>query len=122
GEGHLGRVLLTLAAVAVLVLLLVLPLALVLAQALAGGLDAYGHALVTRDALSSIRLTLIVAVISVPLNTLFGVIAAWCIAKFEFPGRNLLTTFIDLPFSVSPVIAGLVFVLVFGAQGWLGPL
>ena len=122
GEGRFGRVLLTLAAVAVLVLLLVLPLALVLAQALAGGLDAYGHALVTRDALSSIRLTLIVAAISVPLNTLFGVIAAWCIAKFEFPGRNLLTTFIDLPFSVSPVISGLVFVLVFGAQGWLGPI
>ena len=122
GEGRFGRVPLTLAAVAVLVLLLVLPLALVLAQALAGGLGAYGHALVTRDALSSIRLTLIVAAISVPLNTLFGVIAAWCIAKFEFPGRNLLTTFIDLPFSVSPVISGLVFVLVFGAQGWLGPI
>lgn len=122
GEGRLGRVLLTLAAVAVLVLLLVLPLALVLAQAFAGGLGAYGGALVTRDTLSSIRLTLIVAAVSVPLNTLFGIIAAWCIAKFEFPGRNLLTTFIDLPFSVSPVISGLVFVLVFGAQGWLGPI
>lgn len=79
------------------------------------------EALVEPDALSAIRLTLLVAAISVPLNIVFGVVAAWAIAKFDFPGKSLLTTFIDLPFSVSPVVAGLIYVLMFGAQGWFGP-
>jgi sulfate/thiosulfate transport system permease protein len=81
----------------------------------------YLAALVEPDALSAITLTLLVAAIAVPLNLVFGVAAAWAITKFDFPGKQLLTTLIDLPFSVSPVIAGLVFVLVFGAQGWFGP-
>jgi sulfate transport system permease protein len=81
----------------------------------------YWRAIIDPDALSAIRLTLLTAVIAVPLNLVFGVSAAWAIAKFEFPGKNVLTTLIDLPFSVSPVIAGLVFVLLFGAQGWFGP-
>jgi sulfate transport system permease protein len=122
GESKVGHLLLILAAVAILVLLLVIPLALILAEAFADGVWAYAKALDTRDTLAAIRLTLIVAAIAVPLNTLFGIIAAWCSAKFEFPGKSVLTTLIDLPFSVSPVISGLVFVLVFGAQGWLGPV
>ena len=73
------------------------------------------------DALAAIRLTLLTAAVAVPLNLVFGVAAAWCIAKFEFRGKSFLTTLIDLPFSVSPVVAGLIYVLVFGAQGWLGP-
>jgi sulfate transport system permease protein len=99
---------------------LVLPLVVVFAEALRKGWETYLAALVEPDALSAIKLTLIAAVIAVPLNVVFGVAAAWAIAKFEFRGKALLTTFIDLPFSVSPVIAGLAFMLVFGAQGWLG--
>jgi sulfate transport system permease protein len=100
---------------------LLLPLFTVFVEALRKGLEAYWAALAEPDALSSIRLTLIAALIAVPLNLVFGVAAAWCIAKFEFRGKQLLTTLIDLPFSVSPVIAGLIYVLVFGAQGWFGP-
>jgi sulfate transport system permease protein len=102
------------------VLVLVLPLAVVVAEALAEGVGPYLAALAKPEALDAIRLTLIVAAIAVPLNTAFGLAAAWCIAKFEFPGKSLLTTLIDLPFSVSPVIAGLVFMLMFGLQGWFG--
>lgn len=102
-------------------LFLVLPLTTVLTEAFAKGWDAYFSALAHPDALASIRLTLWVALITVPLTTLFGISAAWAIARFEFRGKNLLITLIDLPFSVSPVIAGLIYVLVFGAQGWLGP-
>ena len=102
-------------------LFLVLPLVSVFAQGLAKGFAAYGAARVEPDALSAIKLTLLVAAIAVPLNIVFGVVAAWAIAKFDFPGKSLLITFIDLPFSVSPVVAGLIYVLLFGMQGWLGP-
>ena len=102
-------------------LFLVLPLAAVFTEALRKGLGAYLTALQDEDAWSAIRLTLITAAIAVPLNLVFGVAAAWAIAKFEFRGKALLTTLIDLPFSVSPVVAGLIYVLMFGAQGWFGP-
>jgi sulfate transport system permease protein len=104
-----------------LLLFLLLPLAAVFAEALRKGLGAYLQALREPDAWAAIRLTLITAVIAVPLNLVFGVAAAWCIAKYEFRGKAFLTTLVDLPFSVSPVVAGLMYVLVFGAQGWLGP-
>jgi sulfate transport system permease protein len=100
---------------------LLLPLVIIFVQALWQGIGTYGRALVDEDTRAAIRLTLLTAAIAVPLNTLFGVAAAWTVAKFEFPGKNLLTTLIDLPFSVSPVIAGMVFVLLFGSQGWFGP-
>ncbi len=102
-------------------LFLVLPLTSVFVEALRKGLAAYFDALATPDALAAIRLTLLVAAIAVPCNLVFGVVAAWAIAKFEFPGKSILITFIDLPFSVSPVVAGLIYVLLFGAHGWLGP-
>jgi sulfate/thiosulfate transport system permease protein len=108
-------------ALAFLLLFLVLPLAAVFTEALRKGLDAYLEALREPDAWSAIRLTLITAVIAVPLNLVFGVAAAWCIAKYEFRGKAFLTTLVDLPFSVSPVVAGLIYVLIFGAQGWFGP-
>lgn len=100
---------------------LVLPLASVFAEALAKGWATYGRELVTPDALAAIRLTLLTAAIAVPLNLVFGIAAAWAIAKFSFPGKNLLITLIDLPFAVSPVISGMIYVLLFGTQGWLGP-
>lgn len=102
-------------------LFLFVPLAAVFYEALKKGWDVYAVAIVEPDAQAAVRLTLLVAAIAVPLNLVFGVAAAWAIAKFDFRGKNLLLTLIDLPFSVSPVIAGLIFVLVFGAQGWLGP-
>lgn len=97
-----------------------LPLVAVFVEALRKGLEVYWKALVEPDALAAVKLTLIAAAISVPLNLVFGVAAAWTIAKFEFPGKQLLTTLIDLPFSISPVIVGLIYVLVFGANGWFG--
>ena len=100
--------------------LVVLPLAVVIVEALRQGWQAYVAAVVEPDTLSAIRLTLLVAAISVPLNAVFGVAAAWAVTRFVFPGKRLLLTFIDLPFSVSPVVAGLVFVLLFGAHGWFG--
>ncbi|MES2423567.1 MAG: sulfate ABC transporter permease subunit CysW [Pseudomonadota bacterium] len=103
------------------VLFLILPLAAVFAEALRKGFGAYLEALREPDAWSAIQLTLIAAAIAVPLNLVFGVSAAWAIAKYEFRGKSFLTTLVDLPFSVSPVVAGLVYVLVFGAQGWFGP-
>ncbi len=103
------------------VLFLVLPLAAVFVEALRKGWEAYIAALVEPEALAAVRLTLLAAAIAVPLNLVFGVAAAWCIAKFDFPGKHVLITFIDLPFSVSPVVAGFVYVLIFGAQGWIGP-
>ena len=103
-------------------LFLVLPLVVVFAEAFAKGFETWRAALLDPDALSAIQLTLIAAGIAVPLNLVFGVCAAWAIAKYEFRGKALLTTLIDLPFSVSPVIAGLIYVLVFGAQGWFGPM
>ncbi len=102
-------------------LFLVLPLAAVFTEALRKGLDAYLESLKEPDAWSAIRLTLITAAIAVPLNLVFGVAAAWAVAKFDFKGKSLLITLIDLPFSVSPVVAGLIYVLMFGAQGWFGP-
>ena len=108
-------------AFAFLAIFLVLPLILVFAKALQNGFGAFGEALAEPDTLSAIRLTLLVAAISVPLNLVFGVAAAWAIAKFEFKGKAFLITLIDLPFSVSPVISGLVYVLLFGAGSVLGP-
>ena len=100
---------------------LILPLAAVFTEALRKGFDAFFEAFKEPDAWSAIKLTLLITVITVPLNLVFGVSAAWAIAKFEFKGKALLTTLVDLPFSVSPVVAGLIYVLVFGAQGWFGP-
>jgi sulfate/thiosulfate transport system permease protein len=104
-----------------LTVFVVLPLIVVFAQAFSKGIGAYAVALSQPEALSAIRLTLLVAAVSVGLNLVFGVTAAWAIAKFDFRGKTLLITLIDLPFSVSPVISGLVFVLLFGAQGYWGP-
>ncbi|SCK15846.1 sulfate ABC transporter permease subunit CysW [Vogesella sp. LIG4] len=100
---------------------LLLPLAVVFAEALAKGWDTYLAALLEPDALSAVKLTLLAALISVPLNLVFGVAAAWAITRFDFRGKQLLITLIDLPFSVSPVVAGLVYVLVFSSHGWVGP-
>ena len=102
-------------------LFLAVPLAAVFSEALGKGVAAYFAAFREPDALAAIRLTLLTASIAVPVNLLFGVAAAWAIAKFEFVGKNLLITLIDLPFSVSPVVSGLIYVLLFGLQGWLGP-
>src|SRR5215213_11630058 len=115
------RVLLSLLAVAFLGLFLVLPLAVVFTEALRKGTAAYLESFQEPDAQAAIRLTLTVAAIAVPLNLVFGVVAAWTVTKFEFRGKSLLITFIDLPFSVSPVVSGLVYVLLFGAQGLFGP-
>jgi sulfate/thiosulfate transport system permease protein len=112
---------LTALALGFLGLFLVLPLATVFAEAFSKGLGVYWSAISDPIALSAVRLTLGVAAISVPANAVFGVAAAWAIAKFEFRGKALLITAIDLPFAVSPVVAGLIFVLLFGAQGWFGP-
>lgn len=101
-------------------LFLFVPLAAVFAEAFSKGADTYFAALSDPDALSAIKLTLVAAGIAVPLNLIFGVAAAWAIAKFEFKGKSLLITLIDLPFAVSPVIAGLIYVLMFGLQGWFG--
>ena len=108
-------------AVLFLGLFLVLPLATVFLEAFRNGAGAYLAALHEPEALAAVRLTLLAAGIAVPLNVVFGVAAAWAIAKFEFPGKQVLMTLIDLPFSVSPVVAGLIYVLLFGAQGWFGP-
>jgi sulfate/thiosulfate transport system permease protein len=108
-------------ALAFLTLFLFVPLAAVFAEAFSKGWQAYRDAISEDDALAAIRLTLLTAAIAVPLNVVFGVAASWCIAKFTFRGKSILLTLIDLPFSVSPVISGLIYVLLFGAQGWLGP-
>jgi len=115
------RTVLILGALAFIAFFLVLPLVAVFAEALGKGFAAYGAALVDPDAVSAIKLTLLVAAISVPLNLIFGICAAWAVAKFDFRGKSVLVTLIDLPFSISPVVAGLVYVLLFGAQGWFGP-
>jgi sulfate transport system permease protein len=116
----LGRRLLILGAWLVFVLFLLLPLLVVLSEALKQGFDTFFSAIFEADAISALKLTLLAVGISVPLNLLFGVAAAWCVSKYEFRGKSLLVTLIDLPFSVSPVIAGLVYVLLFGAQGFFG--
>ena len=120
-ERPITRIVLTAVAVLFLGLFLVLPLAAVFVEALRKGWLAYLESFQDPDALAAIRLTLMVAAIAVPLNLVFGVAAAWAIAKFDFRGKSLLITLIDLPFSVSPVVSGLVYVLLFGAQGLLGP-
>ena len=120
-ERRLVKALLIAAAAAYVALLLLLPLGAVLAEAFRPGLKVWMAAISAPDARASIRLTLIVSAISVVLNTLFGISAAWAIAKFDFPGKPALIALIELPLSVSPVVSGLVFVLIFGAQGWLGP-
>jgi len=120
-RARITRAVLVGTSIAFLGLLLVAPLGAVLAQAFAKGWTTYLESFSDPDTLASIRLTLLTAAIVVPVNTVFGICAAWAIAKFEFKGKSLLITFIDLPFAVSPVIAGLVFVLLFGAQGWFGP-
>ncbi|KQQ33499.1 sulfate/thiosulfate transporter permease subunit [Duganella sp. Leaf126] len=103
-----------------LTVFLFVPLVAVFAEALRKGWEAYVAAIVEEDAISAIKLTLLTAAIAVPLNLVFGIAASWCIAKFEFRGKSFLLTLIDLPFSVSPVISGLIYVLLFGAQGWFG--
>ncbi|MEX1109488.1 MAG: sulfate ABC transporter permease subunit CysW [Dongiaceae bacterium] len=120
-ERPLARWILTGIAILFLILFLLLPLTAVFFEAFRHGVEAYFSSLVDPDALSAIRLTLLVAAIAVPLNLVFGIAAAWAIAKFEFKGKALLVTFIDLPFSVSPVISGLVYVLLFGSGSILGP-
>ena len=120
-ERRSTRFVLTLLAIGFLALFLVLPLIAVFAEALRRGFGAYFAAFADPDTQAAIGLTLLVAAIAVPLNLVFGIAAAWAIAKFEFPGKSLLVTFIDLPFSVSPVVSGLVWVLLFGANGFLGP-
>jgi len=120
-EPPLVRRLLLAVAFAFLILFLFVPLAAVFYEALRKGLGVYLAAITDPYALSAIRLTLLSVALAVPLNMLFGVAAAWAITKFEFRGKSVLITLIDLPFAVSPVIAGLIYVLLFGAQGWLGP-
>jgi len=117
----LTRWALTLVALAFVGLLLVLPLIIVFSEALSEGWQAAWTAIQDPDALAAIRLTLTAAAISVPLNAAFGIAASWAVAKFDFWGKGLLVTLIDLPFSVSPVVSGLIYVLVFGLQGWFGP-
>jgi len=119
-DGRTVRRLLIGVALTFLTIFLFVPLAFVFVEALKKGLDVYVAAIVEPDAVAAIELTLLTAAIAVPLNLVFGVAAAWAIAKFQFPGKNILVTLIDLPFSVSPVIAGLIFVLIFGLQGWFG--
>jgi len=121
GESRAVRWTLTTIALVFLAFTLALPLALVFTEALAKGLPAYWAAIREPDALSAAKLTLLVASIAVPVNLIFGVSAAWAISKFQFRGKNLLITLIDLPFAVSPVISGMIFVLLFGAHGWVGP-
>ncbi|NCP77883.1 MAG: sulfate ABC transporter permease subunit CysW [Desulfuromonadales bacterium] len=120
-EPRAVRWLLTGLALAFLALFLLVPLVAVFVQALEKGVETYWAAIIEPDAVAAIRLTLIAAGISVPLNLVFGIAAAWAITKFKFRGKAFLITLIDLPFSVSPVISGFIYVLVFGLQGWLGP-
>jgi sulfate transport system permease protein len=121
GEGIVTRVVLIAIALLFLGAFLALPLGVVFGQAFAQGIGGVLDALADPDAIAAIRLTLLVTAIAVPSNVVFGIAAAWAVAKFTFPGKSLLVTLIDLPFSVSPVVAGLVYVLLFGAQGSLGP-
>jgi sulfate transport system permease protein len=120
-EGAVARWALISVSVAFLVLFLVLPLAIVLVEAFRQGVTGWIEAIIAPDTRAAVFLTLLVAAVAVPLNVVFGVAAAWCVAKCRFPGKNVLVTFIDLPFSVSPVVSGLIFVLLFGAHGWFGP-
>ena len=120
-EDRLTQALLIGGAITFLAFFLLLPLVAVFSEALEQGLGAFIEAVKNPDALAAIKLTLVIAAISVPLNMVFGLAASWAITKFAFPGKSLLITLIDLPFSVSPVVSGLIFVLLFGAHGYLGP-
>ena len=115
------RILLILLSLTYVSIVILLPLGAVFSQAFSHGLSAWYAAVSEPDAVSAIKLTLLVAAIAVPLNIVFGISAAWAIAKYDFRGKTVLLTLIDLPFSVSPVVSGLVYVLLFGAQGWFGP-
>jgi sulfate transport system permease protein len=119
-DGRLGRYALLVVTMAFLGLFLLLPLISVFVEALRGGVGVYLDSVSQPDAIAAIKLTLLVAAIAVPVNVAFGLAAAWTVAKFDFPGKSILVTFIDLPFSVSPVVSGLIYVLLFGAQGWFG--
>ncbi len=119
-ESPYVRYLLIAAALGFIALVILLPLAAVFVQAFKRGADVYLAALVDPDALAAIRLTLVIAAIAVPLNAIFGIAAAWCITKFSFRGKQWLITMMDLPFSISPVIAGFLFILIFGSNGWFG--
>jgi sulfate transport system permease protein len=118
---ELGRYTILAVALTYLVALVALPMVVVFFEAFSHGLMTYARAILDPFALSAIRLTLLTAAIAVPLNLVFGIAASWAIAKFEFRGKNALITLIDVPFAVSPVISGLIYVLMFGAQGWFGP-
>ncbi|MEO8141601.1 MAG: sulfate ABC transporter permease subunit CysW [Sphingomicrobium sp.] len=120
-EGRLARAALIAVAVIFMLVVVVLPLGVVFVEAFKAGLGAWGQAVIEPDARAAIKLTLLVAAIAVPLNMIFGVAAAWAIAKHDFAGKSFLLSLIDLPFSVSPVVSGLIYVLLFGAQGWFGP-
>ncbi len=120
-ETPLAQWLLTLAGLVFLLVFLAMPLLAVFVEALRRGVGAYLEAMIEPDALSAIKLTLLTAAIAVPLNLVFGVAASWAITKFDFRGKTLLLTLIDLPFSVSPVISGMIYVLLFGLHGWFGP-
>jgi len=115
------KLLLGTVALGFIAILLLLPLALVFKEAFADGVTTFVNAIKEPDTLAAVKLSLIAAAIAVPLNTVFGIAAAWCIAKYDFAGKTILVTLIALPFSVSPVVAGLIYVLVFGMQGWFGP-
>ena len=121
GQGRGGRTVLITIALGFLALMLALPLVTVFAEALDHGVGAFLEAIKQPDALAAMKLTLTVAAIAVPANVVFGLAASWAITKFDFPGKSLLTSLIDLPLSVSPVVSGLIYVLLFGAQGWFGP-
>src|ERR1700752_1313463 len=120
-EPLLFRVALTVVALAFLVIFLFVPFTFIFVEALRNGWRAYVAAIESPEALSAIWLTILVAALTVPTNAIFGVAAAWAITRFDFRGKRLLTTLIDLPFAVSPVVAGLIFVQLFGRQGWFGP-
>jgi sulfate/thiosulfate transport system permease protein len=120
GESRPVRWVLITIALAFLAFTLVLPLVLVFSQAFSKGFSVYWQAITEPDALSAAKLTLLIAAVAVPVNMVFGVAAAWCITKFDFPGKNVRITLIDLPFAVSPVISGMIFVLLYGAHGWFG--
>jgi sulfate transport system permease protein len=122
GEGRAVRLALVSVAVSAAMLLLCLPLAVLIVEAFAGGVAVFVSAVTEPDAVASVRLTLLVTAIVVPANTLFGIAAAWALTRFRFRGRRWLRALVALPFSVSPVVSGLVYVLLFGAQGWFGPL
>ena len=121
-ESLAARAILVALTILLLLILLLLPLVMVFSEALMRGFGTMVEALGDPDSIAAITLTLIVAAVTVPLNAVCGVAAAWCVGRFRFPGRGLLVTLIELPFSVSPVISGLVWVLLFGANGWLGPM